>query len=148
MDPRYWTKSVDLAVTPGRLRKVRSTLQAEECLHEWPVSPGDAHMEAIRVCRAVLRNGAPRQMARDAFVLAAKEAGIYVEPHRRPILMEADMTNPAKGKQSADGLMKNAAKEERDTEVAKGSPLKKGVSRFEERSRSSDGKSAGEKQER
>ena len=59
-----------------------------------------------------------------------------------------NVKSPAeKAKQSSDGLMKNTAREERKTEAAKGSPQKKGASRFEERSRSSDGKSAGEKQE-
>lgn len=52
----------------------------------------------------------------------------------------------AKGKQAAKGLHQAAAKEERKTEARKGSELKKGEKRFEERSRSSDGKSAATKQ--
>jgi hypothetical protein len=52
-----------------------------------------------------------------------------------------------KGKESARALRKNAAKEEKKVERAKGSDLAKGADRFEERSRSSDGKGAGEKQE-
>ena len=52
----------------------------------------------------------------------------------------------AKGRQSSEALKKNAAAEERKVERAKGSPLKKGADRFEERSESSDGKSAGQKQ--
>lgn len=51
-----------------------------------------------------------------------------------------------KGKEAARGLRKAAAAEERKIEVAKGSDLKKGADRFEERARSSDGKGAGEKQ--
>lgn len=51
-----------------------------------------------------------------------------------------------KGKQSARGLRKSAAAEERKIESEKNSPLKKGADRFDERSRSSDGKSAGVKQ--
>jgi len=50
------------------------------------------------------------------------------------------------GKQSAQGLKESAAREERKTEARKGSDLKKGAERFDERSRSSDGKSAGAKQ--
>jgi hypothetical protein len=42
--------------------------------------------------------------------------------------------------------MDAAAKNERKTEAETGKPLKKGEDRFEERSRSSDGKSAGAKQ--
>ena len=44
------------------------------------------------------------------------------------------------------GLRKAAAKEERKVEAEKGSPLKKGAQRFDERSRSSDGRSAASKQ--
>ena len=50
------------------------------------------------------------------------------------------------GKMSAKGLRKEAAAEERQVEAEKGSDLAKGAKRVEERSRSSDGKSAGEKQ--
>lgn len=51
-----------------------------------------------------------------------------------------------KGKQAAAGLRQAAAKEERKTEAETGRPLKKGAARFEERAKSSDGKSAGAKQ--
>jgi len=50
------------------------------------------------------------------------------------------------GKESARGLRRSTAAEERKIEAEKGSDLAKGVDRFEERGRSSDGKSAGEKQ--
>ncbi|WP_315924253.1 hypothetical protein [Mesorhizobium sp. SP-1A] len=52
----------------------------------------------------------------------------------------------AKGKQAAAGLKRAAAREERKTEAETGRPLKKGAERFEERAKSSDGKSAGTKQ--
>jgi len=51
-----------------------------------------------------------------------------------------------KGKAAAAGLQESAAKDEQKVEARKGSDLKKGEDRFEERSKSSDGKSAGEKQ--
>ncbi|TJV55275.1 MAG: hypothetical protein E5Y18_05495, partial [Mesorhizobium sp.] len=44
------------------------------------------------------------------------------------------------------GLKQAAAKDARKTEADTGRPLKKGGARFEERSKSSDGKSAGTKQ--
>jgi hypothetical protein len=50
------------------------------------------------------------------------------------------------GREAARGLRKAAAKEERKVEAEKGSPLKKGAQRFDERSRSSDGRSAASKQ--
>jgi hypothetical protein len=52
----------------------------------------------------------------------------------------------AKGKTAAKGLKQAAAREERKVEAKTGSALKKGEKRFEERSRSSDGKSAATKQ--
>ncbi len=51
-----------------------------------------------------------------------------------------------KGRKSARGLRKSAANEEKKVEAQKGSELAKGSQRFEERSKSSDGKSAGTKQ--
>ena len=51
------------------------------------------------------------------------------------------------GKASAQGLKESSAKEERRVEQQKGSPLAKGADRVEERSKSSDGKSPGEKQQ-
>ncbi|RWX78534.1 hypothetical protein EPK99_07945 [Neorhizobium lilium] len=51
-----------------------------------------------------------------------------------------------KGRESARGLQQSAAKEETKVEAAKGSDLAKGADRVEERSKSSDGKSAGSKQ--
>ena len=51
-----------------------------------------------------------------------------------------------KGKEGARGLHKSTRAEERKVEAEKGSDLAKGAGRFEERSKSSDGKSAGDKQ--
>lgn len=51
-----------------------------------------------------------------------------------------------KGKEAAAGLRRSAANDEKKVEARKGSDLKKGEKRFEERSKSSDGKSAGAKQ--
>ncbi len=51
-----------------------------------------------------------------------------------------------KGKEGARGLHKATRAEERKVEAEKGSDLSKGADRFEERSKSSDGMSAGEKQ--
>jgi len=51
-----------------------------------------------------------------------------------------------KGKEAAEGLREAARADERKVESRKGSDLKKGADRFDERSKSSDGKSAGSKQ--
>ena len=60
--------------------------------------------------------------------------------------MGIEQAPTAKGKAAAAGLKKETAKEERKVESRTGRDLKKGAARVEERSRSSDGKSAGEKQ--
>lgn len=50
------------------------------------------------------------------------------------------------GASAAKDLIRETKKEERKVESETGRPLKKGAARVEERSRSSDGKSAGAKQ--
>ncbi|MGC4026339.1 MAG: hypothetical protein QM744_15030 [Mesorhizobium sp.] len=61
-------------------------------------------------------------------------------------MKSATKTQTAAGKASAAGLKRSTQKEERKVEAETGKPLKKGEKRFEERSKSSDGKSAGAKQ--
>lgn len=51
-----------------------------------------------------------------------------------------------KGKQAARKFRKSTANEERKVEGQMGHDLKKGKDRFEERAKSSDGRSAGTKQ--
>ncbi len=60
--------------------------------------------------------------------------------------MGIEQATTSKGRDAARGLRENAAKEEKTVEAQKGSDLAKGADRFEERSKSSDGKSAGKKQ--
>lgn len=52
-----------------------------------------------------------------------------------------------KGREASKDLHEAAHEDERKVEARKGSDLKKGKDRFEERSKSADGKSAGEKQD-
>jgi hypothetical protein len=63
---------------------------------------------------------------------------------------EHQMNNERKsttaGKQAAEGLREATAKEEAKNENKTGHDLAKGADRFEERSKSSDGRSAQEKQ--
>jgi hypothetical protein len=60
--------------------------------------------------------------------------------------MGVEQAPTKQGKESAKGLRRNAVAEERKIEARKGSDLAKCADRVEERSRSSDGKTAGEKQ--
>ena len=60
--------------------------------------------------------------------------------------MGIEQAPTVKGKEAARGLKNSTKQEERRVEDQKGSDLAKGADRFEERSRSSDGQSAGKKQ--
>jgi hypothetical protein len=59
---------------------------------------------------------------------------------------EASMINKSQGAESSRQLHRQTDAEERKVEAEKGSDLRKGKDRVEERSKSSDGQSAGEKQ--
>lgn len=52
-----------------------------------------------------------------------------------------------KGREASRGLHEAAREDEKEVEARKGSDLKKGKDRFEERAKSSDGRSSGEKQD-
>jgi len=60
--------------------------------------------------------------------------------------MGVEQAPTTKGRKAATELKAAAAKDERKTERAMGKDLAKGAKRFDERSKSSDGKSAGTKQ--
>jgi hypothetical protein len=60
--------------------------------------------------------------------------------------MGVEQAPTAKGKAAAKGLKKSAARDEKKTEREMGKDMAKGAKRFDERSKSSDGKSAGAKQ--
>ena len=60
--------------------------------------------------------------------------------------MDDERKSSKAGEQAAEGLREATAQEEAKTESKTGHDLAKGADRFEERSKSSDGKSAVEKQ--
>lgn len=60
--------------------------------------------------------------------------------------MEDERKSSKAGERAAEGLREAASNEEAKNESKMGHDLAKGADRFEERSKSSDGKSAGEKQ--
>lgn len=53
---------------------------ARELLTEWPEDDGEKFYEAVKVCLACLHEEAEPESARIAFVQAAWEAGIQVDP--------------------------------------------------------------------
>ncbi|WP_353806412.1 DUF982 domain-containing protein [Mesorhizobium sp.] len=65
----------------GRDKRINipSTRAAAECLlRSWPTEWGPRHKQAREACIAVLKGEQPPEFARQAFVEAAREAGILV----------------------------------------------------------------------
>ncbi|WP_117192433.1 hypothetical protein [Rhizobium terrae] len=60
--------------------------------------------------------------------------------------MAIEQAPTEKGRQAARGFKQETRRQEKKVEAQKGSDLAKGADRFEERAKSSDGKSAGDKQ--
>lgn len=71
-----------VVVQPGRIdrdRVVVSALDAADMLlHNWLKPDSNARHHAVRACIAVLRDGQPPRVARQAFVAAAKDARIFL----------------------------------------------------------------------
>lgn len=80
MDDKRWSKGVELEIHgPGKYRNVLSTREAAELLlMNWPVEGGEAHLLARRACLAVLEGEEQPEVARQAFIKAAEEAGIFI----------------------------------------------------------------------
>jgi hypothetical protein len=70
------------------------------------------------------------------------EKRVYGKEHQ----MDDERKSSKAGERAAEGLREATAKEEAKNESKTGHDLAKGADRFEERSKSSDGKSAKEKQ--
>jgi len=64
----------------ARVGFIRSAARRQlPSLGAWPHSKqGEAHEQSRRGCREVLKDGVPRQIAGDAFIRAAEEAGIHI----------------------------------------------------------------------
>ncbi len=64
----------------ARIKTVTNTLEAASCLmRDWPGDEGNAFDDALTICLAVIAGkGVDRGFARSAFVIAAKEEGIYL----------------------------------------------------------------------
>lgn len=80
MDMKLWDKPVEIELGRiGHCRVVTSTREAAECLMtRWPEAGGPAQAAARRACLEVLEGNAPPEVARQAFIDAAEEAGIFV----------------------------------------------------------------------
>ncbi|MGH7004677.1 MAG: DUF982 domain-containing protein [Alphaproteobacteria bacterium] len=77
---KYPFKSVTLATKyAGRYRTISSVEEAGEfMLYDWPTEKGPLHLKARTACLDVMLKALDIKFARDAFIAAAKESGIYI----------------------------------------------------------------------
>lgn len=75
-----WSKPVTFeTLTLGVYRTISSTSEAAGVLlYGWPTDEGSAFQAAQEKCLAVLEQGADPEEARQAFLLAANEADVFI----------------------------------------------------------------------
>lgn len=80
MNRGYWNRPVTFETTTlGVYRTISSTAEAARVLLEdWPVDEGAAWSVAQQKCLAALEGGIDHEEARQAFLKAAEEAGVFV----------------------------------------------------------------------
>lgn len=81
MNDKPFDSPVRVLLSPGDARSVGSTLEAAELLANiaWPGERDAKHREAVEACLKVLDGHRSTIDARNAFVEAARVAGILVE---------------------------------------------------------------------
>jgi len=80
MNRGYWNRPVTFeTMTLGMYRTISSTAEAARVLLEdWPVDEGSAFLRAKSTCLSALEGGIDHEEARQAFLTAAEEAGVFV----------------------------------------------------------------------
>ncbi len=80
LEDRQWSESCYVERDKlGFYMIVSSTRQAMNLLSRyWPVSEGEAYFHALRTFGQVMMNKLPPDDAREAFLAAAEEAGVFV----------------------------------------------------------------------
>ncbi|WP_342586990.1 DUF982 domain-containing protein [Mesorhizobium temperatum] len=71
-----------IVVQPGRIDRDRVVVSvsdaAEVLLRDWPTPASKTRLAAIEACLAVIRGEKPPRVARQAFIVAAKDARILL----------------------------------------------------------------------
>lgn len=80
MDDGKWEEPITFETTElGTYWTVTSTAEAARALMErWPVENGEALQSARETCLAVLEGKEDPAVAREAFIRAAEEAGVFI----------------------------------------------------------------------
>lgn len=87
---KIWSRGVYLTLDkPDAYRIVCSTKNAENILtHKWPVESGAEQRQALDVCAEVMKGNLAADEARHAFILAAREAGLFIADTPRQFTFE------------------------------------------------------------
>ena len=80
MKRRYWEKPVTYEEDDrGGYRTITSAEEAANALlFHWPVDDGDEFRAAQKIMLAVIEGKRPAEDAREAFLRAAEEAGVFI----------------------------------------------------------------------
>lgn len=89
MNRGNWDEPVTIETMKlGHYRTISTTEEAARVLTgDWPIEHGEALLDACRVCMDVLEGKKEPEAAREAFLKAAEEAGVFirsVDGRRRP----------------------------------------------------------------
>ncbi|WP_245304188.1 DUF982 domain-containing protein [Rhizobium aethiopicum] len=76
----FWKKPISIDLDTGERLVLRSPQDALYALiSDWPVNGGVHQQRAIDFCRAWLAGRMPAETVRQAFILAALEAGVAID---------------------------------------------------------------------
>ncbi|WP_222336154.1 DUF982 domain-containing protein [Rhizobium leguminosarum] len=90
----FWKKTISIDLDTGERLVLRSPQDALYALvSDWPVNGGVHQQRAIDFCRAWLAGRMPAETVRQAFILAALEAGATINDDEDGA--EASALNPA-----------------------------------------------------
>ncbi|MGO4337800.1 DUF982 domain-containing protein [Labrys sp. KB_33_2] len=79
MDPKVFSSPVKFETGIGQFRIVATVQEAARFLdHNWPIAEGEAYDGARQACLDALEGEVPAEIAREAFMEACDEAGMYV----------------------------------------------------------------------
>ncbi|NLS20254.1 DUF982 domain-containing protein [Rhizobium sp. P40RR-XXII] len=76
-----WQRPVSIQLQRvGEFRAINSSSEAlDYLLADWPAEEDQAYQDALIICRAAVEGHSNPEIARDAFIVAAYEAHIYMK---------------------------------------------------------------------
>ena len=80
MSDKRFPIPVTITLGTAGQRAVSSVWEAIECLRNWPAKKGPHYRRALQACMDALDGWKPAHKARHAFISAAREAGVFLDP--------------------------------------------------------------------